>query len=104
MNRGSRKERRFEMKKINNLLHFMRRCDQKARAIKNRAGRISEPVQLQRKNGDFVILHPSTYGPDEWQLSRFDKYGPYSDSRGKTLQEVAVMALEEGFRKNMDAK
>jgi len=88
------------MRKIKNFEHFMHRIEQQCRAEKNRAAKISGPVQLRKKNGDFAIIHPATYGESPWQVSMFDEKGPYSDHKG-TLLEVAIMAIEEGFRKEV---
>lgn len=80
--------------------HLLNRYEQRRRAIRNRAAHITGPVQLYRKSGTYAILHPTTCGVHPWQITRFDEFGPYSDGRRQTLLEVAIIAIEEGFRFN----
>ena len=90
-----------EARKID-FMHFIERVEAKGRAIKNRARKlanIGRSIQLAKKNGEFAIIHPCTDGKNGWQISRFDKFGPYSDCRRATYFEVAVLAVEDGFRK-----
>lgn len=83
---------------MKSLEHLMNRFEQRGRAIRNRAARIAGPVQLYKKSGNYAILHPTTCGVHPWQITRFDELGPYSDGRRQTLLEVAIIAIEEGFR------
>ena len=85
-------------------MHFVERIELKTRAEQNRARKlaaIGSPLQLQHKNknGEFAIIHPCTDGRNAWQISRFDNLGPYGDSRRATYYEVALLAIEENFRK-----
>ena len=83
-------------------MHFIERVAAKTQAIKNRARKlanIGRAIQLAHRNGDFAIIHPCIDGKNGWQISRFDHFGPYSDSRRATYFDVAVLAVEEGFRK-----
>lgn len=42
----------------------------------------------------FFMLHPSTVIPDGWQVSYFDRRGPYGHEEGKTLEKALERALE----------
>lgn len=45
--------------------------------------------QPQGKPGEFAILHPSTKVKGKWQLSLFDKDGPWGDRIRDTCTEAA---------------
>lgn len=82
--------------------HYMDRIDQQIRATKNKAARLAafgRAIMLGKKNGHFAIIHPCTDGKYAWQISRFDKLGPYSDNRGNTFEELAEMAIDDGFKR-----
>jgi hypothetical protein len=42
----------------------------------------------------FLMLHPSTVIPDGWQVSLFDRTGPFSHEEGATLDEAVGRVLE----------
>jgi len=42
----------------------------------------------------FFMLHPSTVIPNGWQVSFFDRRGPYGHDEGKTIEEAIGHALD----------
>ncbi len=45
-----------------------------------------------------AIVHPSVRAEGDWQLTRVDEYGPYSDSQCPGRREASKMARQEGFK------
>lgn len=83
---------------MRSLERLLNRYEKRRRAIRNRAARVTGPVQLYKKSGTYAIIHPTTCGVHQWQITRFDELGPWSDARRQTLLEVAIIAIEEGYR------
>lgn len=42
----------------------------------------------------FLMLHPSTVDPGGWQVSYFDRRGPYGHETGRNREEAIARALE----------
>lgn len=45
-------------------------------------------------NEHFYMLHPSTVIPGGWQVSFFDRRGPYGHDEGETVEQAIDRALE----------
>jgi len=53
------------------------------------------------KDEKFMLLHPSTRAPGKWQVSYFDRHGPYGHEEGKTQDLAIDHALEMRSLKNV---
>lgn len=52
-------------------------------------GKVGAVKFVRRKDpAEYVIVHPATKAPGEWQVTWFDKDGPWSDTRRKTCTEA----------------
>lgn len=43
----------------------------------------------------FFVLHPSTVIDSGWQVSMFDRHGPFSHVEGENIEDVALLAFED---------
>jgi len=63
-----------------------------------RKPKVAQLAPMDSKHEEFAILHPSTKERGKWQISLFDKHGPWGDRVRDTCSE-AVQELAEIYQR-----
>lgn len=74
----------------------------RAAAYRQRRAEVAEILMQERlivingagRRDTFLMLHPSTVIPGGWQVSYFDRSGPYGHEDGDDMEAVVLRALE----------